>query len=395
LSTLTTFSPSGIDQLRGTMNGYIERGDIAGVVVLLSHRGETWIESLGARDLESGVPMSPDTIFRIASMTKAVLATATMQLVEEGQLDLDVPVDQWLPELANRQVVRDINGPLDETVPAVRPITTRHLLTLTWGLGALMGGEGASPLGEAIAIAGLSPSALQPAMTPDQWMAALEALPLAHQPGEGWMYHTGFDVLAVLLARVTGTPLADLLQERLFDPLGMIDTGFFTPPASIERLATAYRAGENGLVVSDPARDGGWSQPPLFPSELVSTANDYLAFARMLLAEGDAPTGRLLSQASVREMTRDQITPDIKRDFPFFPGFWDTSGWGYGVSPLTGTGVESNGSYGWSGGFNTHWRNDPANDLVGLLLTQQEMGGPAAATLVDDYWRLVYQGLDT
>src|SRR5690606_16931879 len=151
LPPATAFVPSQIDQLRATMHGYIERGDIAGMVLLLSHKGDTWIESLGVRDLDSGTSMTPDTIFRIASMTKAVVATATMQLVADGRLDLDVPVDRWLPELADRQVVRDIDGPLDETVPAVRPITTRHLLTLTWGLGAMMGGEGAAPLGAAMA----------------------------------------------------------------------------------------------------------------------------------------------------------------------------------------------------------------------------------------------------
>ena len=393
-----SLTPARLDRLAEAMQAYVDRQEIPGLVLLLHQHDVTWVHHHGVRDLETRAPMTNDTIFRIASMTKPVIAAATMHLVDDKVLDLDAPVDPWLPELANRQVVRSVTGPLDDTVPATRPITTRQLLTLTWGLGALMREPGESPLQDAMDELGVGPGPFQPAVTPDAFLAAIGSLPLAHQPGEGWLYHTGFDVLPILLQRITGQPVVDFMRERLFEPLGMADTGFVVPAQATDRLATAYGMAGDSLVVADTAEDGRWTREPGVPTELVSTATDYLAFARCLLDEGDAPGGRVLTAGSVREMTHNHISPEIKRDFPFYPGFWDGTGWGYGVSvrtsPPDAPGLGA-GSYGWAGGFNTHWQNDPATGLVAMLFTQRLAGGPADEGMISTFWRLVAEALHT
>jgi CubicO group peptidase (beta-lactamase class C family) len=381
------------------MNAYVERGDMPGLVMLLGHQGETWIESLGVRDLESGAPMTADTIFRIASMTKPVTAVASLMLVEDGTLGLDDPVDEWLPELANRKVVCSTTGPLDDTVPATRPITLRHLLAFSFGLGALMLDEGQSPLQDAMYERNVGPGPFPSPNDPDTFMRLLGELPLAHQPGDGWLYHTGADVAGVLVARASGMSLERFFQERIFGPLGMVDTAYHVPEDKLSRLATAYNEGDNALKVMDPARGGIWSRPPAFLSGgggLVSTASDYNTFARMLLDMGRGPEGPLLRPESVAEMTRDQITPRIKDDYPFIPNFWDRTGWGLGVQVLTARDQfgRSPGSYLWSGGYNTHWCNDPAQGVTGMLLCQVLMGGPAASGMVDEFWTQAYRALD-
>jgi CubicO group peptidase (beta-lactamase class C family) len=391
----TSFDLAKLDDLRNATAARVERGEIPGAVMLLDRGGETWCEAVGFSDLAAGTAMREDAIFRIASMTKPFLATAAMMLAAEGTLDLHAPVDPWLPELADRKVLRTPRSDTDDTVPAARPITTHDLLTNQWGLGALFDPD-PTPLQVAMGAAGLDPGAFPPNRSPDDWMAAIGGLPLAFQPGEGWLYHTGYDVLCVLLARVTSTPLPDLLRTRIFEPLGMADTGFHTPEASLDRLPTCYdidpASGE--FVVSDPARGGIWAAPQLFPCETVSTAADYLRFARMLRNRGELGEVRLLSRESFAVMTTDYVDQQVKEAYPFFPGFWDRTGWGYGFSLTTGPGdppMQAAGSYGWSGGFNTHWMNDPENDLTGLFLMQLQMGGPENP--VGEFWRRAYDAL--
>ena len=384
------FDPIGLDRLAHLVDDFVNQGRFAGGVVLLNVGDETWMHAAGVQDLASEVPMAPDSIFRIASMSKALIAAATMLLVDDGRLDLDAPVDPWLPELANRQVVLSITGPLDDTVPAEHPITTRHLLTLTWGLGLLMMEPGQSPLHDAMTRLGVSVEYFPAALEPDAYMSAIGSLPLAHQPGEGWLYHTGYDILPILLARVTGQPVADFMRERLFDPLGMVDTSFWMPEDKLDRFTTVYAPGEAGLTVLDPAVGGFWSERSHPPIEVVSTAGDFLAFARMLLAGGRASGRQILSPGAVHEMTRDHLTPAIKRDFPLFPGYWDTHGWGYGVAMHTTDPVDrgfGRGTYGWSGGFNTHWQSDPTRDFVGLILFQRVMGDEENGAIIDDIWQ--------
>ncbi len=285
--------------------GSVQRGEAGEVVALLSRDGETQVETAGGAD--------PDTIFRIASMSKPVVAVAALVLVEECVLRLDDPVDEFLPELASRRVLTRVDAPLDDTVPAERPITLRDLLTFQLGLGfgqGMWGPPGSVPIMDALdALRGGMP---QPAavVEPDEWMRQLGALPLVAQPGTRWLYNTGSDILGVLIARVTGQPLGDFLQERIFQPLGMTDTGFWVPPDSISRLPTQYTRDACGeLVVYDPP-DGQWAAPPAFPSGaggLVSTAPDYLAFASMLMGGGIHRGVRILSRPSVSLMTSDQL----------------------------------------------------------------------------------------
>ena len=241
--------------------------------------------------------MTRDTIFRIASMTKPVTAVAALILVEECVLRLDEPVDPFLPELANRRVLARLDAPLDDTVPARRPITLRDLLTFRAGFGFIMARAGQYPIQKALAEAGLAPGPQLPTLSPDEWLRRLGALPLVHQPGEKWLYHTAADVLGVLIARASGRSFEAFLRERIFEPLGMNDTGFSVPVEKLARLASAYarNPATGALEIFDGARDSRFARPPLFPSGgggLVSTADDYLAFCRMLLDRGAHRRGR-------------------------------------------------------------------------------------------------------
>src|SRR5216683_2644140 len=356
------FSRARLGRLHDIMAGYVERGAVAGVVTLLSRHGEVHVDAIGAQDLDTLTPMRRDTIFRIASMTKPIAAAAAMILVEEAKLRLDAPVDRLLPELADRKVLRTIDSPLDDTVPAIRPITLRDLLTFRLGFGAVMAPPGSYPIQRAMDEAGLAPGPSLASLSPDAWLARLAGLPLLHQPGEKWLYHTGSDILGVLVARAAGMSLGDFLQERIFAPLGMACTAFSVPPAKLDRLATCYQtdAGTGRLAVYDQARGGRWARPPVFPSGgggLVSTADDFLAFGRMMLQQGRHGAERILARPTVELMTTDHLTPAQKAASPFFPGFWDKTGWGFGVSVTTRRDglAPSPGSYGWMGGFGTSW----------------------------------------
>ncbi len=287
------FSKTRLARLRDVMAGYVERGEVPGLVALVSRRGETHVEALGMKTLGGSDPVRRDTIFRIASMTKPITAVAAMILVEECKLRLDDPVDELLPELADRQVLKRLDGPLDDTEPAKRPITLRDLLTFRMGFGIVMAPPGTYPIQTAVDDLRLGQGMPQPSLPPepDEWIRRFGTLPLMHQPGEKWMYHTGSDVLGVLIARASGQPFETFLQERLFEPLGMKDTAFSAPASKLDRLATAYLTNfETGaLEFYDPAEGGQWSRPPAFPSGgggLVSTVDDYLAFGRMMLNQG-------------------------------------------------------------------------------------------------------------
>ena len=383
------------------MRGYVERGELAGVVTLLCRHDEVQVEAIGAQNLATATPIQRETIFRIASMTKPITAAAAMILVEETKLRLDEPVDRWLPELADRKVLRGIDSPLDDTVPAKRPITLRDLLTFRLGLGAVMAFPDVYPIQKAMAEAGIAPGPRPLSFSADEFMARVGGLPLVHQPGEQWMYHTGSDILGVLIARAAGMSLGDFLRERIFEPLAMKDTGFSVPEAKLDRLASCYHAdpATGRLAVYDEARGGPWASQPVFESGgggLVSTADDYLAFGRMLLRYGRHGADRILSRPAVELMTADQLTPEQKASSPFVPGFWDTRGWGFGLSVITrrgGVGL-SPGSFGWDGGFSTSGYCDPHEDVVGILLVQRMMTSPSGFDFHSDFWTLAYQAID-
>lgn len=393
----TVFSPARLERMRAIMATHVDGRELSGLVHLVCRRGEEHGEAIGTLAFDSRAPMQEDTIFRLASTTKPITAVATMLLLEECKLRLDDPVDPWLPELANRRVLRAIDAPLDDTVPASRPITVRDLLTFRAGYGEIFFAAPGAPLQIALAEARL-PLAVWPFPdSADELMKRLGALPLAHQPGERWLYHMSAEILGVLVARASGKPFATFLRERLFEPLGMNDTGFHVPEAKLDRLATCYVADPitRQVSTSDTPRGGLYARPPVFESGaggLVSTAPDLLAFGKMLLADGIHGRERILSRASIELMTSDQLTPEQKAHSPFFPAFWDSNGWGLGLGVVTRRGDlgRGPGSFGWDGAFGTSLWIDPHEELVGVLMTQCRPPVLGSAPVVQDFWTSTY-----
>ena len=391
------FSAARLKRMHTTMAGHVERGDVAGLVTLISRRGETVVEAYGTLAAGGGPPTRRDTIFRIASMTKPITAAAAMILVEECRLRLDDPVDNWLPELANRTVLKRLDGPLDDTVPARRPITLRDLLTFRCGFGAIMSAAN-PPIQKAMSEAGVAPSPFRVKITADEYMKRLGALPLAYQPGEQWLYHTGSEALGVLIARVSGQSFGSFLRERIFRPLGMQDTGFDVPAANVARMPEVHRFDQKTkkLVVVDDAAAASYARPAVFEAGgggLLSTADDYLKFCRMMLDKGRYAGGRILSRPSVELMTTDQLTAKQKEDAQLF--FGDSAGWGFGMAVVTRrANLFGPGRFGWDGGYGTTAHSDPSEDLVGVLLTQRMMDSPSPPKAFTDFWTSAYQAID-
>lgn len=397
--TAGALSTTRLARMHDVMAGYVERGQVPGVVTLVSRRGETHVDAIGASALGDSDPMRRDTIFRISSMTKPIAAVAAMILVEECKLRLDEPVDRLLPELAGRRVLKRLDGPLDDTVPANRPISVRDLLTLRMGFGFIMA-PNAVPIEEAEReqqLMTLGPPKPATPHTPDEWLRRFATLPLMHHPAEQWMYPTGFSVLGVLLARASDRPLETFLHERIFEPLGMKDTGFSVPAEKLDRLATCYQANPDTGAIEpyDEVADSQWRRPPAFPDAaggLVSTVDDYLAFGEMMLNRGVYGDQRILSRPSVEAMITDHLTPEQKAGAGgVFLG--DNRGWGLGLSIILRRDdiAASPGRYGWDGGLGTSWYSDPHEDLVAILMTQV-LAFPSGIDL--DFWTSVYQAFD-
>ena len=288
------FSSARLARMHAALRRHVDSGQIPGLVALVHQRGREHVETIGTMAFDSNVPMRRDTIFRLASTTKPITAVGAMILVEECKVRLDDPVDEWLPELKDRRVLRTIESPLDDTVPAKRPITLRDLLTFRSGYGEVAFLSPTCPFQKALAEARLPLSEWPFAGTADEFMKRLGSLPLAHQPGERWLYHMSGEILGVLIARVSGKSLGAFLRERIFEPLGMTDTGFQVPEAKLDRLPTCYGTDmvTGKLVVLDEARGGYAARPPVFESGaggLVSTVDDLLAFGRMMLVNGAWP----------------------------------------------------------------------------------------------------------
>src|SRR5580658_134551 len=393
--TSSTLSKDRLARLHTVLARHVDRGAAPGLVSVISRRGETHIDVIGATTAGGGRAVQPDTIFRISSMTKPITAVAAMILLEECVLRIDEPVDRLLPELADRRVVRRIDGPLDDTVPAARAITVRDLLTFRMGFGAYFG---PCPVNDSAAPLHLSVGPPQPALPPepDEWMRRFSTLPLMCQPGERWLYHTGADVLGVLIARACGQPFETFLRERVFEPLGMNDTAFSVPPADIDRLATSYATDPaTGALELYDEPGGQWSTPPAFPSGgagLVSTAADYLTFAEMLLRGGDP----IVSRSSVETMTTDQLTPEQKKISGFYPGDFHARGWGFcvGIVIRREHPAAPVGQYGWDGGLGTIWRNDPTEQMVTLLLTNAAWTSPRPPNIALDFLSGAYPSIN-
>jgi CubicO group peptidase (beta-lactamase class C family) len=381
-------------RMHDALAGHVARGDVPGLIAVVARRGVAEVDVLGTTAAGGSEPVRRDSIVRISSMTKPVTAAAAMALIDDGKVALDEPVDRLLPELAARRVLRQIDGPLDDTVPAHRPITVRDLLSFTLGMGILLAPPGSTPIQRALDELRLGQGIPQPqaAPPPDEWLRRLGTLPLMHQPGERWMYNTGSDVLGALVARASGRPLEPFLRERILEPLGMTDTGFSVSPAQRDRLVTSYVVdpATGALRLFDPP-DGQWSRPPAFPAGgagLVSTADDFLAFAEMLRNAGSHRGTRVLSAAAVAAMTRDQLSPAQKAASQWVPGFFDRLGWGFGMAVVTGPDDSAApGSYGWDGGLGTVWRTDPRAEVVTLLLTQRAWSRPEPPPVCRDFWR--------
>ncbi len=402
---MNSFSKPRLDRMRQVMTAHVTDGGVPGIVTLISGGNDVHVEAIGVQDLTSKRSMQRDTIFRIASMTKPITAVAALILVEECRLRLDDPVDRWLPELADRKVLRSLDSPVDDTVPANRPLTLRDLLTFTSGYGIVMAPPGTYPIQRAINELGMEPGPPHPASepSPDEWMRRLGTLPILHQPGERWLYNTGSDILGVLIARASGIGFGAFLRERVFAPLGMVDTGFSVPPEKITRLATSYETNSNTgtLDVFDEAVGGQWSVPPPFESGaggLVSTADDLLAFGRMLLAKGvsNEKHERILSRPSVELMMTDQLIPDQKAASVPDRDIFGLDGWGFGAAVTTRrTNLSSTpGQFGWAGGLGTSWAIDPVEDLTGIHLTQFMMDSPNQTAVMSDFWTSTYAALD-
>jgi CubicO group peptidase (beta-lactamase class C family) len=392
------FSRERLARLHHALAVHVAAGDMPGIVALVSRRGETWVEAVGTQSF-GGAAMRRDTIFRIASMTKPVIAVATLMLVEECKLRLDDPVDGFLPELANCQVLNSLESAVDDTVPAKRSITTRDLLTFTFGMGAVMVWPAKHPIQKAAADSGLAPGPFQVDLTADEFMKRLGTLPLVYQPGERWLYHTGSDVLGVLIARASGQSLETFLQERLFAPLGMRDTGFHVPAAKLDRLASAYLMDpqKKALAFFDDAANSRWSKPPSFAaggSGLVSTVDDFHAFYRMLMNGGVLGRERVLSRPAIALMTSDQLTEPQKQGTELF--FGHGASWGMGGAVVTRrTDIFATpGRFGWDGGYGTSAHLDPAEDMIGILMTQRMMDSPVPPRVFRDFWTSAYQAFD-
>ena len=336
-------------------------GEAPGAAALVARGDELEIAGVG--------DMGPGSIVRIASITKPITAAAVMLLVDDDVVALDDPIARWLPELASPHVVRTPESPIDDVVPAARPITVEDLLTFRagWGFPSDFSFPAVDELFQKLPVFGTRE-------TPDQWLETLAGVPMLRQPGEAWLYNTCSDLQGVLVARVAGRPLPEFLAERLFDPLGMTDTGFHVPAEQLDRLP-AYRAGQPPVVDATL-----WTVPPVFPSGaggLVSTLADWHRFGRMLLADG----GGVLSRQAVRLMTTDHLTREQRGASTLF---LEGDGWGFGGS------VASDGRYGWVGGTGTTAHVRQSTGTVGVLFTQVQMTGPTPTPLMREFWRYAF-----
>ena len=365
--------PPAFALLHERLQPFLANGRYAGIAALVWHEGRVvFLDTSGWRDREAGLPVERDTIFRLASMTKPITSATAMMLVEEGLLDLDAPIARWLPEAEELTVLRTPQSPLDDVTPAERQPSLFDLMTHTagfaWGKGLDL------PICRAMDEAtGTTPFVPHDS---DTLVQRVCALPLICQPGTRWHYSNGSDLLGVIVARAVGRALPEVLRARIFEPLGMKDTGFHVPAGDIARFSTGYGRDEQGkLFVHDDRLTGFWTRPPVFPAGgggLVSTLNDYLAFARMLLDGGTAWGRRLLSPDSVALMTSNRLRPDQMQALDPAVDFLRGQGFGLGLSVTLNAapGHRAPGSFSWPGGYGTTWFADPRNGIVAVLMTQ-------------------------
>ncbi|WP_277187520.1 serine hydrolase [Caballeronia sp. BR00000012568055] len=397
--TQAGFDAARLAETRTSMQGFVDAGKVAGVVMLTWRNGEiAQADAIGYRDTEARTPMTRDTLFRIASMTKPVTSVAALMLIEEGRIALESPVEKWLPELANPNVLIDPEAPLSQTEPARAPITLLDLLTHRAGFAYHFTASGELAHAYESVFNGFDAQ-----VDPSRWLDHVAELPLVCHPGDHWHYGISTDVLGALIQRVSGMPLGEFFRTRIFEPLGMVDTAFFVTPEQAQRLSTSYAVAPDGTqFVEDHPSSSRWLDASRFQSGgggLVSTADDYLSFARMLLARGRLPDGpRLLSHKWVDLMRSDFLTP-AQRQIPAF-GYpvWRAQGFGLGVSIIDKpafqlpAGYRSMGSFAWPGALGTSWFADPVENMIGIMLIQRRAEEPFP--LAKEYERLIYAAID-
>lgn len=353
------------------LDGMVRRGDLVGYVAGVRDRGRAQVVAGGRRSV-GGEVLTPDAVFPLSSSSKPVAGVLALALIGCGAISLDDPVAGYLPELAEPRVLARPGGPCEETVPAERPITLRHLLTMTAGFG--WAGE-AGPLPEAMLAQQVAPGPFAPPMPPDEYLRRLGALPLIDHPGRGWYYHTCSDVLGVLLARATGTSVAALLSRHVTGPLGLRDLGLTAGPG---RMPTGYGVGPGGGL-----RDLGiadrFGRVPEFESlacGLASTVADYLALLEVLV-DGDPLPGRAL----VEEMATDHLTAGQRATAE---GFLDPgSGYGFQVE------VRAGGAVGWAGGLGTIGYVDRRSGRSAAVFTTQSYDVPGTTGALELVWSLL------
>jgi CubicO group peptidase (beta-lactamase class C family) len=394
------FDRSRLARMDRILASHTERGEVPGLAWGVARHGAVHLGAAGNLAPGEGPGVAVDTIFRIASMTKPVTAAAALMLVEDCVLRLDGPLDDLLPELARVAVLRTPSSEVDDTVPRARALTLRDLLTFRMGHGFDFAWWEPQPLHHAMAAAGIGagPPRPQEPPGPDEWMSRLGRFPLQYQPGQKWLYHVGADVLGVVVSRAAGRPFEEVLAERIFEPLGMVDTAFWVPASSRARFGPAFQfQPEDRTFTTYDVVDGEWASPPAFPSGgggLVSTVTDFLAFAGMLMAGGTHDGRRLLARPFVEAMTTDQLTEQQKvRGGP--DPHSDDLGWGFCVSvQIRQTGPAAVGTYGWNGGLGSIWSNDPRNDLTVVLLTNRLWESPVPPAVCRDALVGAYAALD-
>jgi CubicO group peptidase (beta-lactamase class C family) len=374
-------------ELSGILGRHVRNGALPGAVGLVVRGGRAEVAAVGSASV-GGAPMTRESIFRIASITKPITAASVMMLVEDGRIALDDPVDEWLPELAKPSVVRTPASEVDDVVPAARPITVFDLLTSRAGYG--FASDFTLPAVQRLFSVQKDGREVQSFPAPDVWMAELAKIPLLYQPGEGWLYDTCSTLQGVLIARVSGQSLPEFMAERVFGPLGMTDSAFEVPAGKRDRFTSSYRTGPDGGLELADAPDGQWSTLPAFPlgnGGLAATAGDWLAFAQMLLAGGVTPGGRrLLSAGSVQLMTSDHTTA-AQREIGAL--FLEGQGWGFGgsvdIAAIDPWNVP--GRYGWVGGTGTSAHIVPSMGTIAILFTQVAADTPVPPEWMRDFWR--------
>jgi len=375
--TLSGLAPAGAKlwaqsttypKTRAFLKRFIDEGQVNGSIACVFRHGKLDLYAVeGWLDADHKNRMREDAIFYLASLSKPVTGVAALILMEQGKIKPEDPIDRWLPELANRKVLRKPDGPLDETIPSPRAITVSDLLSMHMG----MGGDGpAGPFADA-----LKANAWTPDSDPDTWLKHLAEIPLQFAPGEKWLNDTSVDVLGLLIRRVTGGTLTAFEQEHIYGPLGMKDAGFYVPPAKLDRLAGYPEPNKPTQTKPASFESGG--------DGMYATAPDYLRFARMLLNKGELDGKRILRTSSIEAITKDRFRPEEHRSGPFFDRY-PGRGFGYTVAirtePLTPG--PSLGAFNWAGSSGVWFVVDPARYMVVLLMAQHPTKGENPKTKV-------------